>query len=94
MLETNKKQILCMLGICEHEMGDENCLWPKVCDRDLDYVKKQIEKIINLEAKKLLMEKETKRLSKQTTKAIKKTTKPTKKRVIKKAIKTTKKSTK
>lgn len=91
MLETNKKQILCMLGICEHEVGDENCLWPKVCDRDLDYVEKQIEKIINLETKKLLMEKETKKSTKQTTKTIKKVSK---KKVTKKPVKKTKKSTK
>lgn len=64
MMEKNKKQILCMLGICEHKAGDKNCLWPKVCDRDINFVEGQIEKIIKLEAKKLLMEKETKKTKK------------------------------
>lgn len=87
MLESNQKQILCMLGICEHEPNDPNCIWSKVCDRDLDYVEKQIEKIINLEAKKLLMEKETKRSQKTVKKVSKSSTKTKKKNTTKKVAK-------
>lgn len=87
MLESNRKQILCMLGICEHESNDPNCIWPKVCDRDLDYVEKQIEKVINLEAKKLLMEKETKRSQKAAKKISKAPTKNKKKSTTKKTTK-------